>query len=550
MRHLAQRSTAPMTLSLFMLLLLVTPKQIDAHVGHNHEFQGERHSAQSADAIRVDSETAKRLGLKVESVSRQRLVFGIKTTGQIEAQPNQQVEITTPVRGTVTQLLVQPGDAVTAGQAVAMMTSPELAELRTAALDRRSEAIASTQQAQADLRLAQQNYIQQRKIAVMDIAQARTQLSFAQEQFDKDRDLVANGAIPRRTFLESETKLAEAKASLTRAESRLQVSEAAAQQQRAEASVRVARSRLQLSAETYQTRLQQLGARANPDGTITITAPIAGIVADLETSLGESGEDAGKKVMTIINSRSVHVSANIYEKDLDQIQIGQRVQIKVASLPQQRFQGKISVIASVVQGETRVVPVKAQLDNPNGLLKPGMFAELEVFTDRTPVALLVVPISAIVTTNNQKTIVFVQNGSAFQPIEVTVGREAGEWVEVKSGLFDGDRIVTQRANQLYAQSLRGDRKRTDHPVEKNTVPPLSLQFTLPWWGVVSAGGAVMAGGFGLGIVWANRRQRRMVGSITSDLTSHPLSRSMPNDEADTPLALQSSKQSSTSEVDR
>jgi len=63
-----------------------------------------------------------RLGL-VEPVSRQRLAFGIKTTGQIESLPNQQVEVTTPVRGTVTRLLVQPGDQVSAGQAVAIATS-------------------------------------------------------------------------------------------------------------------------------------------------------------------------------------------------------------------------------------------------------------------------------------------------------------------------------------------------------------------------------------------------------------------------------------------
>jgi cobalt-zinc-cadmium efflux system membrane fusion protein len=279
------------------------------------------------------------------------LAFGIQATGQIEALPNQQVEVTTPVKGTVTRLLVQPGDRVRAGQAVAIMTSPELAELRTTALDRRSDAIGSTQQAQADLRLAQQNFAQQQKIAATDIAQARTQLSFAQERFDKDRELAANGAIPQRTFLESETKLAEAKAALTKAASRLEVSEAAAQLQRAESAVQVARSHVQLSAETYQTRLRQLGASANQDGTITIAAPIAGTVADRETTMGESGEDAGKKVMTIINGSRVQVSANVYEKDLDRIQTGQRVLMKVASLPSERFKDKLALLVRLCKAK-------------------------------------------------------------------------------------------------------------------------------------------------------------------------------------------------------
>jgi membrane fusion protein, heavy metal efflux system len=503
-----QPSATQITVSLFALLLLATPMRVLGHTGHGDEFQGGSQATQLADAIQVDAATTKRLGLKVEPVARQRLAFGIKTTGQIESLPNQQVEVTTPVRGTVTRLLVQPGDKVSAGQAVAIMTSPELAELRITALDRRSEAIGSIQQAQADLRLARQNFVQQQKIAASEVAQARIQLSFAQERFDKDRELADNGALPRRTFLESETKLAEANAALARAESRLEVSEAAAQLQRAESAVEVAQSRVQLSGETYQTRLRQLGASANQDGTITITAPISGTVADRETTTGESGEDAGKKVMTIINGSSVQVSANIYEKDLDRIQPGQQVQMKVASLPDRTFQGQISVVNAVVEGETRVVPVKAQLNNADGVLKPGMFTELEVLTDRTPAALLAVPKSALVTTNDKKTIVFVQNGTAFQPTEVTLGKDAGEFVEVKNGLFDGDRIVTQRANQLYAQSLRGGSQTADDHGETNAAPAANPQPSVSWWIGIPVGGVIMAGAFGAGMFWATRRNRK------------------------------------------
>ncbi|MCY7391771.1 MAG: efflux RND transporter periplasmic adaptor subunit, partial [Leptolyngbyaceae cyanobacterium CAN_BIN12] len=413
--HHHRRDRTPHRISsALLLLLLLTPLKGLAHVGHGDEFQGGQTSA-APGAIAVDAVTAQRMGLKVQPVSRQRLAFGITATGQIEPLPNQQVEVTTPIRGTVTRLLVQPGDQVSAGEAVAIMTSPELAELRTTALDRKSEAIASVQQATADLQLAQKNYKQQQKIAAAEVAQARTQLNFAQERFDKDRELAVSGAIPRRTFLESETKLAEAKAALTKSESRLQVSEAAAQLQRAESAVQVARSRMSLSQDTYRNRLRQLGAIANEDGTLTIAAPISGTISDRETTTGESGEDAGKKLMTIINGSSVQVSANIYEKDLDRIQTGQRVQIKVASLRDRTFQGQICVVGAVVEGATRVVPVKAQLDNPNGVLKPGMFAELEVLTDLTPAALLAIPKSALVTTNDKKTIVFVENGTAFQP---------------------------------------------------------------------------------------------------------------------------------------
>jgi len=366
-----------------------------------------------------------------------------------------------------------------------------------------------------------------------DIKQAQTEVSFAQERYDKDRELLTSGAIPRRTVLESEAKLAAARAALAKASSALEISQAQAQLQRAQSSVAVAQSRVALSGETYQTRLRQLGASPNADGTITLTAPIAGVVADRATTQGESGQDAGKKVMTIVNSRSVQVSGNVYEKDLNQIQLDQGVRVKANGSPDRTFNGRISVIGTTVEGETRVVPVKATLDNPDGALKPGMFVALEVLTDRTPAALLAISKSALVETNDKQKIVFVENGNAFQATDVILGREAGELIEVKSGLFEGDRIVTQRANQLYAQSLRGGSKATDGHSETAAIPEISTNsrsVQLPWWLIVPAGGAMVAGTFWAGMVWAKRRHKRLIpfpdeptlhGSTNGNGVNHP-----------------------------
>ncbi|APB34381.1 RND family efflux transporter MFP subunit [Gloeomargarita lithophora Alchichica-D10] len=475
-----------------------------AHVGHGNEFQNDQ-KTQSSKTINVDGNMAKRLGLKTEVVQRQLLAFGVKITGQIETLPNQQVEVTTPVGGTVVRLLVKPGDTVQAGQAVAMMTSPELAELRTTAFDRQAEAIASVQQAQADLQLAQQNLTQQKRIVATDIQQAQTELNFAQERYEKDQELLEQGAIPRRQFLESESNLARIKASLAKAESSLPISEAKAQLQRAKSAVEVAQSRVSLSDKTYKTRLQQLGARPNADGTLTVTAPISGVVADQETTQGESGQDAGKKIMTIVNGRSVQVSGNIFEKDLGRISIGQRVRVRANGMPDRVFNGAINVVGAVVNGETRVIPVKAELDNSGGFLRPGMFVDLEVLTDRTPAAVLAIPKSAIVETNNNQRVVFVQNGHAFEPTEVILGRESGNFVEVTSGLFDGDWVVTQRANQLYAQSLRGGTTATADAHSEPATASTTNAAVLPWWVVIAAGGAIAAGTFFAGIYLGRRK---------------------------------------------
>lgn len=490
--------------TLLSLVLLATPAAVLAHGGHGEHFQGGTEATQPTGAIQVDAETAKRLGIKVEPVTRQRLAVGIKTTGEIESLPNQKVEVTTPVPGTLVRLLVEPGAFVKASQPVAILSSPELAELRVDSIQNRAEAEADVQEAQADLRLAQQNYERQRQIAVADIEQARTELKVAQEQYDRDNDLARAGAIPRRQMLESGAHLAEAKAEVTKATSRREVLEAQAQLKRASAAVEVAQSRVRLSSAGYQARLKQLGANANSDGTVTIKAPISGKVADREATPGESFEEAGEPLMTILNDNGVWATANIYEKDLDKVKPRQRVQVKVASLPNRTYEGQITFIGAAVEGETRVVPVKAKLDNPSGLLKPGMFAELEVLTDRTPTATLAVPATAVVEANG-KQIVYVQNGNAYQAVEVTLGQTSGDMVEIKSGLFEGDLVVTQRATQLYAQSLRGGGKAEEDEAEEATpqaTTSSSGESQLPWWLILPAGGAIAAAAF-----WAGRRTK-------------------------------------------
>ncbi len=503
--------------AILSLILLTAPTSVLAHGGHGNEFQGGSEASQATGSIQVDAQTAKRLGIKVEPITPQRLSVGIKATGQIETLPSKKVEVTAPIAGTVVELLVEPGADVKAGQPVAVLSSPDLVELRVESQEKQAQAQADLQQAQADLTLAQQNYQRYSQIAAADIQQARTELAVAQEQYDRDQELVRGGALPRRQMLESQAHLAEAKTQLTKAASRREVLEAEAQLKRAQSAVEVAQSRIRLSNATYQTRLQQLGNRANAKGLVTVTAPIAGRIADREITLGQSLDEAGGKLMTILNDTRVFATASIYEKDLSKVETGQRVNVKVSSLPKRTFTGRIAVVGSVVEGETRVVPVKAELDNSSGVLKPGMFAELEVLTNQTPTAILAIPSSAVVEANGRQ-LVYVQNGNAYQSVEVTLGQTSGDTVEVKSGLFEGDRVVIQGAMQLYAQSLRGG-STTPEAHSHAPTPPKAADssksgFPLPWWWAIPTGGAIAAGAF-----WLGRSSRKNPASESDRVSS-------------------------------
>jgi membrane fusion protein, heavy metal efflux system len=571
-------------------LLFANPLLVLAHGGHGDEFKSGGAASGNNQAIEVDDATAKRLGLKVAAAKSQKLEIGLKTTGQIEILPDRKADVTAPIKGKIVTLLVQPGAVVKQGQAVATMTSGELSDLRVSSQEKRAEAEASRQQAQVDLKLAQENYQRFDRIAQAEIGQAQTQLAaaqaqyqrdralvsggsivkvaktnyqqqvqisqseieqaqieidVAQERYNQDRQLVANGALARRQMLESQAqlaaakstlaraksrpevlqaetevrkaevdlpirqqqesagKLAEAQAAVTRAATKKEVIAAQAQLNRAQASVAAAQTKLALSDRSYRTRLQQLGTIADSQGLVQIVAPISGTISQRDATIGQSIQDSGTKLMSIVNDAQVLATANIYEKDLGQVKLGQKVNVRVASLPERLFTGTISRIGTVV-GEGRVVPVQAQLNNTAKLLKPGMFAELEVVTARSAKAVIAIPTSAIVEANGKK-IVYVQSGDTFQSVEVNLGQITGDLAEIKSGLFAGDRVVTQRGTLLYAQSLRGGSK--SHSMANMVSPKHNTVASSPipdWGWVVGIGGSAAAIGTG---IWAMKRRK-------------------------------------------
>ena len=501
-----------------------------AGAGHNHgnEFETGGNTG-GPKSVEVNADIAKRIGIKIEPAGQRRIGVGIKATGQIETQPNRQANVTIPTPGTVVELLVKPGDRVKKGQPVAVISSLELLQLRVESLDRRTDAEVSLREAQANLRLAQENLGRERQIAATEIAQAQTQLAEAQERYDGDARLVSEGALPRRQMLTSKTQLAEAKAALNKNKSRQAVLRAEAELRRVLAAVEGAKQRVGLSGTTYQTRLRQLRTPSNQQGLVVVQAPIAGTIAKREVTLGASFEDAGGQLMTIVNDAEVWATANVYEKDLDQLSRGQPIRLQVSSLPGEIFNGQIVQIDPVVAGETRVVPVRASVSNPRNKLKPGMFAELEIMTGRAATATTAIPSGGLVEVNNQS-FAYVENGKGqFEPVKVELGDTFGGWVEIKRGLFDGDRIVTQGAMMLYAQSLQGGSQASghdghdhseedghDHGSETAATPSgFSLLSTgnVPWWMVVPTGGAIAAGAY-----LAGRRGRSGSGEPDSDLT--------------------------------
>jgi membrane fusion protein, heavy metal efflux system len=401
------------------------------------------------------------------------------------------------------------------------------------------------------IRAAKNSYQRQQQIATAEISAAQTELTLAKERYQKDLELSKSGALPRRQVLESQSKLAAAQTQLARATSQSGVAqaetdlrkaetelplrelrdaekqvaeatgqlakatnqksviEAEAQVQRSNSAVTAAQNQLRLSDANYQGRLAQLGNRSNAQGIITITAPIDGTIADREITIGQSVADAGAKLMTITDDRQVLATANIYERDLGRLKIGQRVSVKVPGTGDRVFSGQISRIGTAVDSQSRVVPVQATLDNRDGQLKAGTFAEIKLATDKLTTPVMVIPASAVIEANLEN-LVYIKSGDGYQPTIVTLGQTVGNLVEVKTGLFAGDLVVSQRAPQLYAQSLKS-KPAGAHGDVKPTVVDRSHASQIPpelIWGLIPAAGVIGGGAFLLG-----RRSNKVTTSI-------------------------------------
>jgi membrane fusion protein, heavy metal efflux system len=363
---------------------------------------------------------------------------------------------------------------------------------------------------QKDLELSKSAALPRRQVleSQSKLAAAQTQLVKAQSQpgvSSAETELrKAESDLPLRELRDAEKQVAEARGALAKAMNQKSVVEANAQVQKSNAAVTAAQTRLKLSDANYRGRLAQLGNKANAQGIVTITAPIDGTI-DREITIGRSVADAGAKLMSISDDRLLLVTANIYERDLGRIKLGQQVAVKVPGAGEKVFPGQISRIGTAVDPQSRVLAVQATLDNRQGLLKAGTFAQIQLATSQVTAPVMVIPASAVVEANLEK-LVYVKSGDGYQPTTVTLGKTVGDLVEVKTGLFDGDLVVSQRAPQLYAQSLKSkpahehgeDKPAASSQTSINQIPPYLIL------GLVPATGILMGGVF-----WLGRRSNRV-----------------------------------------
>jgi Cu(I)/Ag(I) efflux system membrane fusion protein len=186
-------------------------------------------------------------------------------------------------------------------------------------------------------------------------------------------------------------------------------------------------------------QIRALATGDAPRRTLTYRSPVAGVVMEKKALQGARFMP-GEALYQIADVSSVWVLADIFERDIGSIAPGQQASVSLDAYPGRAFVGKVSYVYPTVNAGTRTVPVRIELANPGGLLRPAMYAHVELKTGaRGPVP--AIPISAVLDGGAKQRVIVQKAEGRFEPREVELGMRGDDYVEVKSGVTAGERVV-------------------------------------------------------------------------------------------------------------
>ncbi len=190
--------------------------------------------------------------------------------------------------------------------------------------------------------------------------------------------------------------------------------------------------------------------------TLLIRSPVNGVVTHLNAFLGKDVEP-GTNIYVIADLSKIWILADIYEQDIDLVNLGQKAILTITSFPAQYVKKEITFIDYILDEKTRTVKVRFEADNFDFKLKPGMYGSVEI--KKKMGRSLAIPEEALINTGKRK-IVFVDKGDGyFEPRDVEIGFKADQYYQVISGLSAKERVITSAQFLIDSESrLQGTEK--------------------------------------------------------------------------------------------
>ena len=198
------------------------------------------------------------------------------------------------------------------------------------------------------------------------------------------------------------------------------------------------RERLQLF-DVPEHQIRELEQNRKIQKNLHIHSPVAGTVISIGARVGQYVTPKTELYM-VVDLSTVWIYADIYEYELPWVQVGDEVEMTLAGIPGKTFTGKLDYIYPYAEARTRSVKVRLTFDNPELLLKPEMFAEVVIKSDKR-LDTVVIPSEAVIRSGRSDRVFVVRAPGKFEPVIVKLGFQSAGQVAVLEGIEDGDEVV-------------------------------------------------------------------------------------------------------------
>jgi cobalt-zinc-cadmium efflux system membrane fusion protein len=437
----------------------------------------------TVDTLRVrflDPSIIRKAGIHVEPAQRTRMSAVLEVPAEVQFDPTRLTRVTPRAPGVVRETPIQLGDTVKAGDLLAVIDSPVLGQTKS----RYIELQQNHRLAAVDLNRLQAIHKGVRRMLEVSTVDAAPE-AILKELKDvplgepKAKLLRAHASLQlARTEAARETQLAEKSISSERnrqaAQSKLAAAEADFMAIREEIAFNSERD--QLAAERSETvaksewdatrrQLHILGLTVEQIDTIgtegddqlsrfELRSPAAGRVVERHVAPGESVEETAV-LFVIVDTSAMWMMAHVDAARLTQLREDLPVLLTVDGMKGASFEGRLNWISSRVDDRSRTIQLRAELPNPDGLLRDNMFGQARIVLHENE-EVLSVPGSAVQTDGCCQLVFVQESDTVFQPKKVFLGAEANGRVEVLKGLTDGERIAATGSFLMKTEILKGN----------------------------------------------------------------------------------------------
>jgi cobalt-zinc-cadmium efflux system membrane fusion protein len=224
-------------------------------------------------------------------------------------------------------------------------------------------------------------------------------------------------------------------------QARVAVTGAVADLRTSEATLSAARDKLRVLGRTAE-QIRQIEETRRVDAIVPVLAPIGGTVTQRRVGPGQwVSTGAGDPLYTIADLSTVWLVAAVREMDAPLMKVGQQVDVTVGALPDHHFEARITTVGAGLDPATRRLTVRAEVKDPERLLKPEMFATFRI-TVGDPRQAVAVPVNAVIFRGAEASVWAAKDGNRFALRRVQTGVRSGDMIEVVDGLTPGERVVT------------------------------------------------------------------------------------------------------------